>query len=116
MAFALWWLAVAVAVAARTIELGRWPGLNGDESWYGVNVLEFLSGGTPFLHTGVGNPLNPIHSGLLLLVSTIFDPSPALLRVPAVILGIAAVVIAYPLLARPLGQRAAFIATVLLAL
>ena len=90
--------AIAVGIIARTVALGRWPGLNGDESWYGVNVQEFLAGGTPFLHTGVGNPLNPIHSGLLLALSVVFDPSPALLRVPEVILGVIALVIAFPLL------------------
>jgi hypothetical protein len=115
VAYGVWLAVLAGAVAARTVELGRWPGLNGDEAWYGVNVLEFLNGGTPFLHTGVGNPLSPIHSGLLLLLSTVFEPSPGLLRVPEVILGIGAVAIANPLLGRPLGQRAAFIAALLLA-
>ena len=115
VAYGVWLTALAVAVAARTVELGRWPGLNGDESWYGVNVLEFLNGGTPFWRTGVGNPLSPIHSGLLMLLSTVFEPSPGLLRVPEVILGLAAVAIANPLLSRPLGERAAFIAALLLA-
>jgi hypothetical protein len=108
--------AIAVGIIARTVALGRWPGLNGDESWYGVNVQEFLAGGTPFLHTGVGNPLNPIHSGLLLALSVVFDPSPALLRVPEVILGVIALVIAFPLLVKPLGQRAAMLTTVFLAI
>ena len=111
----VWAAAVAVAIVTRTAGLGRWPGLNGDEAWYGVNVEEWLAGGAPFLSTGVGNPLNPIHSGLLLLVSSIFEPSVALLRIPGVILGVAAVLLAYPLLRKPIGERAALIATVLLA-
>ena len=115
-ALAIWAVAIAVGIVARTVALGRWPGLNGDESWYGVNVQELLGGGTPFLHTGVGNPLNPIHSGLLLALSTVFDPSPALLRVPEVILGVLAVVIAFPLLDAPLGRRAALLTAVFLAI
>ncbi len=112
---AIWAAAMAYGILARTVALGRWPGLNGDESWYGVNVQELLSGGTPFLHTGVGNPLNPIHSGLLLGLSAVFGPSPALLRVPEAILGIVAIVIAFPLLAGPLGRRAALLIAVFLA-
>jgi hypothetical protein len=112
----IWAAAITFGIAARTVALGRWPGLNGDEAWYGVNAQELLAGGAPFLHTGVGNPLNPIHSGLLVALSTVFDPSPAVLRVPEVILGIFAVVIAFPLLAGPLGRRAALLTAVFLAL
>lgn len=111
----LWSTAIVVALLARTIALDRWPGLNGDESWYGVNIQEFLIGGTPFWHTGVGNPLSPAHSGLLLPLLALFEPSTALLRMPEVILGLAAVAIAFPLLSRPLGRRAALIVTLVLA-
>jgi hypothetical protein len=103
------------AALARTLAIDRWPGINGDEAWYGVNVQEFLNGGTPFWHTGIGNPLNPIHSGLLLALSTVAGPSATVLRAPEVLLGLLAVAIAYPLLARPLGSRAALLATVFLA-
>ena len=115
-----WALALAIAIilgiVARAIALGRWPGINGDEAWYGVNVQEWIAGRPAFLHTGVGNPLNPIHSGPLLILSLAFGPSPALLRVPEVIWGILAMVLAYPLLARPLGRRAAVLAAVFIAL
>jgi uncharacterized membrane protein len=111
-----WIAAIAVAVVARTIALDRWPGINGDESWYGVNIQEFLNGGTPFWHTGIGNPLNPIHSGLLLPLHAVFQPSGTLLRLPEVILGVAAVAIAYRLLSRPLGHRAAVLVTLMLAI
>lgn len=113
---AVWLLAVFVAVLLRTIALGRWPGINGDEAWYGVNVQELLTGGTPFLQTGIGNPLNPLHSGLLLALSVMFEPSAALLRVPEVMFGLAAVVLAYPLLVTPLGRHAALLVTIMLAI
>jgi hypothetical protein len=112
---ALYLAAVVTALVVRTIALDRWPGINGDESWYGVNVQEWLHGGTPFLATGVGNPLNPIHSGLLLAFSTIFDASGAVLRAPEVLLGWLAVALAYPLLHLPLGRRAALVVTLVLA-
>lgn len=106
---------VAVAALARTLFLEWLPGINGDEAWYGVNVQELLGGGTPFWHTGIGNPLSPLYSGQLLALSTIFEPSATVLRVPEVVLGLLAVALAYPLLRRSLGERPALIATLLLA-
>ena len=111
----IWLLLLAGAMGLRTLAIGRWPGINGDEAWYGVNVHEFLSGHEPFWRTGIGNPLNPLHSGVLLALSLVFPPSAALLRAPEVIFGIAAVALAYPMLWRPLGHRAAMLATALLA-
>lgn len=107
--------AVFAAVVARTVAIDRWPGINGDEAWYGVNAQEFLAGGTPFLRTGIGNPLNPLHSAPLLALTAIFGPSAAALRAPEVLYGILAVVLCYPLLRRSLGERTAVIATVLTA-
>jgi hypothetical protein len=108
-------LTLAVAALVRTVALDRWPAINGDESWYGVNVQELLTGGTPFWHTGIGNPLSPIHSGLLLALSTVTGPSALVLRAPEVLLGLLAVAIAYPLLSRPLGPRAALLTAMFLA-
>ncbi len=108
-------LTIVFAVIVRTVGLGRWPGINGDEAWYGANVQEWLAGRAAFLHTGVGNPLNPLHSVPLVALLRIMDPSPALLRVPEVMWGLLAVVLAYPLLAKPLGRRAAQFAVMLLA-
>jgi hypothetical protein len=109
-------LTLGLAVVARVIALGRWPGINGDEAWYGVNAQEFLAGRAAFLHTGVGNPLNPLHSVPLLALLRMLDPSPALLRVPEVMWGLFAVAIAYPLLVKPLGRRSAYFTVMLLAL
>jgi hypothetical protein len=107
---------VIIGIAARVIAIGRLPGINADEAWYGVNVNEFLDGARPFLQTGVGNPINPLHSGLLLALSAIASPSIALLRAPEVILGMLTVMIAWPLLRRPLGERAALLSTILIAI
>jgi hypothetical protein len=107
---------LVVGIALRVADLGRLPGINGDEAWYGVNVEAFLAGERPFLSTGVGNLLNPWHSVPLLFLSYVAEPSLALLRVPSVIWGILTVLLAYPLLIRPLGARAAGWATMLLTL
>lgn len=109
-------IAMVVGVMVRVFALDRLPGINADEAWYGVNVETFLNGETPFLRTGVGNPLNPLHSLPLLALSFGFSPSIALLRVPSVIWGVAAMAFAFPLLVRPLGQRAALLAALLLSI
>jgi hypothetical protein len=108
--------AVATAFVIRVVALDRLPGINGDEAWYAVNVNEFLAGGTPFLQTPSGNFVNPVHSLPLLLISTIAQPSLALLRVPSLLWGFLTVVLTYPLLRGPLGARAALIATVVIAI
>lgn len=109
-------IALLAGIALRVFALDRLPGINADEAWYGVNVEAFLDGETPFLRTGVGNPLNPLHSLPLLALSFVLAPSLALLRVPSVIWGVAAMLFAFPLLARPLGQRAALLAALLLSI
>lgn len=106
---------VVAAAAARTLFIEWLPGINGDEAWYGVNVQELLSGGTPFWRTGIGNPLSPFHTGPLLVLSALFQPSATMLRVPEVLLGLLAVALAYPLLRRTLGERAAILTALLLA-
>lgn len=109
-------VALLTGLAVRTWALDRLPGINADEAWYGVNVEAFLNGERPFLRTGVGNPLNPLHSLPLLVLSSVFAPSAALLRVPSVIWGLAAMLFAFPLLVRPLGQRAALLTALLLSI
>ena len=108
-------VAFVAGVVLRLVALDRLPGINADEAWYGVNVEAFLNGEAPFLRTGVGNPLNPLHSLPLLALSSVVAPSMALLRAPSVIWGLAAMLVAFPLLVRPLGQRAALLAALLLA-
>jgi hypothetical protein len=106
---------IAIAIAVRMIALGRLPGMNGDEAWYGVNVAEYLAGRPYFDRTLVGNRLNPFHSGPLLLASLVAPPSFALLRMPAALWGVLSVLLAYPLLRRPLGARCALMVTAVLA-
>ncbi len=104
----------AVGLVARGAVLGRWPGLNGDEAWYGVQALDLLRGARPPLTTPTGNAVNPFFLGLQVAAHALLPPSVATVRLPAVLSGTAAVLLAYPLL-RPLGRRAAAAATVLVA-
>lgn len=107
---------ILVGVIARLVWLDRLPGIDGDEARYGVSVHVFRDGGTPFWRTASGNLLNPFHSIPLYLLSFVMAPSGALLRMPEVIWGVLATVIAYPMFLRPLGPRAAVLVAVLLAL
>lgn len=110
-------ITVAAAAACRLFALGRLPGLNGDEAWYGVNVQAMVDGGSPFWHTGIGNPLNPLHTGPLLAMTAIYpQPSFVVVRATEAVYGVLAVALAYPLLRRSIGVRAALIATVLIAI
>ena len=108
--------ALLAGVALRVFALDRLPGINADEAWYGVNVEAFLHGEPPFLRTGVGNPLNPLHSLPLLALSSALSPSLAVLRVPSVLWGVAAMLLAFPLLVKPLGERVATLAVLLLSI
>ena len=107
---------LAIGVAVRSVAIDRLPGINGDEAWYGANVHLLLDGERPFLRTGVGNVLSPLHSGLLLGLEKLAGPSFVLLRLPSVMWGCVAVTLAYFLLAPLIGARAAVIFTGILAL
>jgi predicted membrane-bound mannosyltransferase len=109
-------LAVLLGVVVRTVALERWPGINGDEAWYGAILQDFLSGRPTLLRTPPGNPLNPVHSLPLGLLLRVIGPTPAALRLPEVFWGILTVLLSVPLLTKPLGRRAARLAAVLLAL
>ena len=111
-----WLVIVIVAIVIRTVGIDHWPGLNGDEAWYGVNIQLLLSGQAPYLVTPSSNPINPLHSAPLLLLSWFLEPSTAVLRLPEVAWGVVAVAIAYPLLVVPLGRRAALLVTMFMAI
>lgn len=107
---------VATGVTFRLIAIDRIPGLNGDEAWFGVQVTDALAGRPFHWHTPTGNPLSPFHAGVLYLLH-LAHPAPAfwLLRVPSLAAGLLLVGLAYPMLHKPLGSRAAMVATLLLA-
>lgn len=84
-------LVLAVALAFRLWRLDSLPGINGDEAWYGVQMLN-LATGQPFeWKTPPGNILNPFYSGLVLLLQLPFAPHFWILRGAAVISSVLAV-------------------------
>jgi hypothetical protein len=78
-------MGLGVALVFRVYALGRLPGINGDEAWYGVQVLRFLGGEAVDWRTPTGNLVGPLHAGLLLVLQRFADPSLALLRVPSLL-------------------------------
>ena len=106
---------LAVALAFRLYALGRLPGVNGDEAWYGV-LAERVGRGNPYgWRTPSGNPPAPFQLGLLTLLVRLAPPSFALLRLPAVIASIAQAVLTFFVARRHLGRGAALVALLLTA-
>jgi hypothetical protein len=105
---------LTACVALRVWRLETLPGINGDEAWYGVQMLTLMDGQAFEWRTPPGNLLNPFFSGLLLLLQLPFAPHFWILRAPAVIstlLAVAAAAIWWTFLSTSLR----LVATLLLA-
>jgi len=109
------------AVAAAAIGMRIWgldhvPGINGDEAWYGVQMLELRDGRAAWT-TPRGNPLNPFFSAPIFLMHLVFEPDFWILRVPALLSGIALIPLTFVLVRRvtdePTGVFAALLAAIL---
>lgn len=109
------WAVLAVAVFFRLYALGRLPGINGDEAWYGVQVQHFLEGATPQWRTPTGNLPGPLHLGVLLLLQKVFPPSFVLLRVPSVLSSLGALGLTYAVVRRHFDRPTGTLALVLMA-
>jgi hypothetical protein len=95
-----------LAILVRTLWLGNIPGINGDESWYGLQVVgnNSISWFTP-----TGNPLNPFYIIPLWLFHQIFPPAFWVLRLPAVFAGLSLVLLGYLLLRKQFGMTTALV-------
>ncbi len=115
----LWWMHIAMAgflaVLFRMWNLGSLPGVNGDEAWYGMVTEALLSGESSAWLTPTGNPLNPFYFLPLLFLHSLFGPSFTILRVPAVVSGLAALAVNVALCRKLFGERTALISTLALA-
>lgn len=111
------WAAVLVliALALRTYALGRLPGMNADEAWYGIAALEFVNGGRFGMITPNGNPLGPLQFGELALLHFFVEPSVATLRIPSLLSSVGAIVLAYLAGKRLGGTSTAWIAMLIMA-
>lgn len=115
------WLALnvlallAVALIFRVWKLENVPGINGDEAWYGIQAQAFLEGGQPAWKTPTRNPINIFFLGPQVLLHWDAEPSFWRLRLPAVLSGLAALVVNFWLCRRAFGWQAAIVSTVILA-
>jgi hypothetical protein len=106
---------LTMALALRVWHLETLPGINGDEAWYGVQMLNLMDGQPVEWRTPPGNLLNPFFSGLVLLMQLPFAPHFWILRAPAVISTVLAVVACAVLWRRFLSTSLTWVATLLLA-
>jgi len=108
--FALVGLLFAIAVGCRVWALDRLPGLNADEAWLSVQVIDFLAGKPFAMYTPTGNPLNPFLT-LPVLVREVLTTHASILylRMPSALAGILTMVLAYPLTRKVAGERRALV-------
>jgi hypothetical protein len=106
---------LAVGIWFRCRDLNNMPGVNGDESWYGVQAELVLRGQPIEWRTPTGNLLNPLFFAPQLLLHAVFESSFVLLRATAVFSGLAALALNYWLCRRIFGRRVTAISTVILA-
>jgi hypothetical protein len=104
-----------VAAVMRCRDLGRMPGINGDEAWYGVQVERLLAGRPMSGLTPTGNLLNPFFFGPQLFLHWLFGASFALLRTTSILSGLAALALNYWFCRPIFGRRVAVVSTVILA-
>ena len=103
------------SVWLRCYALGRVPGVNGDEAWYGVQAEMVLHGQPISWRTPTGNLLNPLFFGPQLLLHAIWPPSFGLLRATAVASGLLTLLVNFWLCRGVFGRRIAWISTLVLA-
>lgn len=106
---------LAVAIVFRFWKLDNLPGVNGDEAWYGIQALAWLEGGDPAWRTPTRNPINIFFLGPHLLLHWAAEPSFWLLRLPAVLSGLAALAVNFWLCRRVFDSQTAIVSTVILA-
>ena len=106
---------LAVAIALRGWRLGNIPGLNGDEAWSGVQAMRLIGGQSISLRTPTGNPVNPFYLGPLALLHLFLTPSITVLRIPALVSGLAVLAVNFFLCRRVFGSTVAGVSTLLLA-
>jgi hypothetical protein len=107
-------LVVAVSLWLRTTELGKLPGINGDEAWFGVQVSQMVAGRPFALRTPSGLPVHPFFVALEAPLVALFPGSLWVLRAPAVVMGALAVLVVFVLTSRILDRTTALLATILL--
>ena len=107
---------LGTAIWFRLLRLGSVPGLSGDEGWWGVQALAWLSGRPYEPRTTSGNPIDLFFLVPVALLHLIGSPSFALLRLVPVAANVLALVAAFFFVRRLYGDTTAWIHTVALAI
>jgi hypothetical protein len=105
----------ALGIWFRITSLESMPFPDGDEAWYAVQVAHLLKGKAFEAFTPYANPLNPFFAGMHIPALLTTKPALWLLRVPAVVCGILAIVLTYVLGRKVFDRTTALIASALLA-
>jgi 4-amino-4-deoxy-L-arabinose transferase-like glycosyltransferase len=104
-----------LAFWVRVSSLGAFPWHDADESYYGVQTAHLLQGKAFELRTTNKNILNPYLVAIQAPLHLMARPALWVLRAPAALCGILAVVLTYVIGARVLDRTTALIAAMLLA-
>ena len=108
-------LLFAAATFCRAYALDHVPGLNGDEAWQGVQAQRLLRGESITWRTPTDNPINPLTFLPLVALHAWLPPSITLLRLTALVSGLAALGVNYWLCRRVFDRQLAAVSTILLA-
>jgi hypothetical protein len=108
-------LVIAAAIAARFYGVHRFPGIIGDEAWYGVQAQRFLTGEGAEYRTPTGNLPGAIQFLSLSALHQFMPPSALTLRIPALLSSIAAIAMAGFIARRHFGRAAGWTAAALMA-
>lgn len=107
---------LGTAIVFRTMSLGSVPGVSGDEGWWGIQALAWLSGRPYEATTTSGNPIDPFHLIPLAWLHASAPPSFFLLRALPALVNLLALPVAFWCVRRVYGSTTAWIHTVTLAI
>jgi hypothetical protein len=107
---------LGTAIVFRSISLASVPGISGDEGWWGIQALAWLSDRPYEAHTTSGNPTDLFHLIPLALMHALARPSFFLLRALPALVNLLALPMAFWFVRRLYGSTTAWIHTVALAI
>jgi hypothetical protein len=107
---------LGTAISFRLLRLASVPGVSGDEGWWGIQALAWLSGRPYEAHTTSGNPIDLFFLVPLALSHAIAPPSFLLLRIVPALVNLLALPLGFWFVRRLYGNTTAWIHTVGLAI
>ena len=107
---------LGTAISFRLLRLASVPGVSGDEGWWGIQALAWLSGRPYEAHTTSGNPIDLFFLVPLALSHAIAPPSFLLLRIVPALVNLLALPVGFWFVRRLYGNTTAWIHTVGLAI